>query len=248
VLRGALSNIAWIGRTASMVFGLALVLALVFGVATMAFGANGDFFKVGRSNLASAVSTLTKSGAGPALSLKVDSGAPLAVNSSHKVSNLNSDKLDGMEPSQLPGSVATTKGFAGKLGEIKPTPNGLWLLFGPTVEVTTTSNQRLVGSADATITGSGKVGFFGGLLFDYGLCYYPVDQPLFARNFVGADYTQATTIDSSETGGDVFMSYSPSATVVPGEGTWVVGFCARNPTDKTIQGGHVNGWVQVVNQ
>jgi hypothetical protein len=81
MLRSAASKVAWVGRTASMVFGLALVMALVVGVASMALGANGDFFKVGKVNLASAVSVLTKSGAGPALRLKVDRGAPLAVNS-----------------------------------------------------------------------------------------------------------------------------------------------------------------------
>jgi hypothetical protein len=82
-----------------MVFGLALVLALLFGVAATAFGANGDVFKVGRANLASAVSTLTKSGTGPALSLKADSGPPLAVNRQDKVANLNADQLDGKNQS-----------------------------------------------------------------------------------------------------------------------------------------------------
>ncbi len=95
MLKGALGKAMWVGRTVSAVFGLALVLALVVGAASAAFGANGDFFKVGRSNLASAVSTLTKSGAGPALSLRVDRGAPLAVNSGTKVADLNSDKVDG---------------------------------------------------------------------------------------------------------------------------------------------------------
>jgi hypothetical protein len=95
MLRKAASKVAWVGRTASTVFGLALVLALVVGAASAAFGANGDFFKVGKSNLASAVSVLDKSGAGPALRLLVDSGAPLAVNSSVKVANLNADEVDG---------------------------------------------------------------------------------------------------------------------------------------------------------
>src|SRR5215207_9679851 len=95
MFRSMASKVAWVGRTASMVFGLALVLALMVGVASTAFGANGDFFKVGRSNLASAVSTLTKSGSGPALSLRVGSGAPLAVNSPSKVNRLNADKVDG---------------------------------------------------------------------------------------------------------------------------------------------------------
>jgi hypothetical protein len=93
------SKVAWVGRTASMVFGLALVLALVLGVAATAFGANGDFFKVGKANLASAVSTLTKSGAGPALSLKVGSGPPLRVDSQARVGNLNADQLDGKDQS-----------------------------------------------------------------------------------------------------------------------------------------------------
>jgi len=97
MFRSALSKVAWVGRTASMVFGLALVMALVLGVASMALGANGDFFKVGRANLASAVSVLTKSGAGPALSLRVDSGPALKVNSAAKVTNLNADKLDGKD-------------------------------------------------------------------------------------------------------------------------------------------------------
>ena len=58
---------------------------MVLGLASMAFGANGDFFKVGKPNFASAVSTLSRSGAGPALSLKVGHGKSLAVNSSTKV-------------------------------------------------------------------------------------------------------------------------------------------------------------------
>ena len=78
-----------------------MIGALVLGVATAALGANGDFFKVGRSNFASAVSVLDKSGAGPALRLLVDSGPPLAVNSSARVANLNADKVDSFNASQL---------------------------------------------------------------------------------------------------------------------------------------------------
>ena len=101
MIRSAASKVMWVGRIVSMVFGLALVLALMVGVASMAFGANGDFFKVGKANFASAVSTLSKSGAGPALSLKVGRGKPLAVNSDAKVDKLNADKLDGKNASQI---------------------------------------------------------------------------------------------------------------------------------------------------
>ena len=121
MVRNALSKVAWVGRTASMVFGLALVLALVFGVAAMAFGANGNVFQVGRSNLASAISTLTKSGAGPALSLKVGSGAPLAVNSSARVTKLNADKLDGTDSKTFGTFMATSQNITGGC-----TTAGIW--------------------------------------------------------------------------------------------------------------------------
>jgi hypothetical protein len=101
MLRNAASKVMWVGRATVFVVGLAVILALVLGVATAALGANGDFFRVGQSNFASAVSVLDKSGAGPALRLLVDSGAPLAVNSSTKVSNLNADKVDGKHATQI---------------------------------------------------------------------------------------------------------------------------------------------------
>ena len=101
MLRNAARKVMWVGRATVFVVGLAVILALVLGVATAALGANGDVFRVGQSNFASAVSVLDKSGAGPALRLLVDSGAPLAVNSSTKVSNLNADKVDGKHATQI---------------------------------------------------------------------------------------------------------------------------------------------------
>ena len=86
-------------------FGLALVLALIFEVATAAFGANGDFLKLGKSNTASKVSKLIKQGAGPALDLQVNSGAPLKVNSETKVDKLNADKVDGLDYIGSPGQL-----------------------------------------------------------------------------------------------------------------------------------------------
>jgi hypothetical protein len=100
MIKGAASKVMWVGRATVFLVGLAVIVGLV-GVASTALGANGDFFKVGKANVASAVSTLSKSGAGPALSLKVDHGKPLAVNSSAKVANLNADKLDGQSSTQL---------------------------------------------------------------------------------------------------------------------------------------------------
>jgi hypothetical protein len=101
VLRNAASKVMWVGRATVFLVGLAVILSLVVGAASAAFGANGDAFLLGRRNAESAVSTLTKGGAGPALRLQVGSGAPLAVNSSKQVTNLNADMVDGKDVSQI---------------------------------------------------------------------------------------------------------------------------------------------------
>ena len=113
MVRSALGKVAWVGRTASMVFGLALVLALVVGLADAALGANGQAWILGRVNQATTTTQLNASVAGKAallvanpnkapasraLHLNVAQGkAPMAVNSDTRVRNLNADKLDGHE-------------------------------------------------------------------------------------------------------------------------------------------------------
>jgi hypothetical protein len=105
-----------------MVFGLALVLALLFGVASIALagtGANG-VFNLGVKNTVNVVTQLVSSaGAGPAgpmLSVDNNSSAtgatgleilteagkpPMMVNRTTRVTNLNADRLDGKDSSQL---------------------------------------------------------------------------------------------------------------------------------------------------
>jgi hypothetical protein len=122
MIRIVAAKVMWVGRTAAAVFGLALVLALVFGVASMASGANGQNFILGSlNNAATAVTKLTGNvPGGPALqvtNLKTDVGSralqlnvagnkpPLAVNATAgKATNLNADKIDGQEASAFLGS------------------------------------------------------------------------------------------------------------------------------------------------
>src|SRR4051794_29601472 len=80
---------------------LTVVVALTLATITPAFAANGGNFLLGRSNTASAVTSLIKSGAGPALQLVVPAGQPpLRVNATAgKATNLNADKLDGQDSS-----------------------------------------------------------------------------------------------------------------------------------------------------
>src|SRR5918912_1319871 len=71
MFRSVASKVAWVGRTASMVFGLALVLALVFGVASMALAGTGvgGVFNLGVTNTVNALTKLTGSVAGPSLQI-----------------------------------------------------------------------------------------------------------------------------------------------------------------------------------
>jgi hypothetical protein len=117
MLRSVGRKILWVGRTTSTVFGLALVMALLFGVATMALGATGSKFILGKANSAGDTTQLTSAVAGPvlklvnngtskaasALELSVPSGkAPLKVNSgAGTATNLSADKLDGKNSSSF---------------------------------------------------------------------------------------------------------------------------------------------------
>jgi hypothetical protein len=112
------SRVVWFGRATTFVVGLAVILALVAGVASTALAGTGvrAAFNVGKTNTVNAVSKLVGSVAGPslvvdnnstnsaatALDLHVEAGkAPMKVNSGTKVANLNADKLDGMDAGQL---------------------------------------------------------------------------------------------------------------------------------------------------
>jgi hypothetical protein len=78
MIRSAVSKVMWAGRATVFLVGLAVIMAMVLGVASMALGANGKPFILGKMNTASAVSKLVKSGVGPALQLNVGSGPPWA--------------------------------------------------------------------------------------------------------------------------------------------------------------------------
>ena len=105
-MRGFVSGILWVGRATVFLVGLAVILAVVFGLASTALGANGNPFLLGKENAASQVSRLVKNGPGPALNLKVRAGEPpLAVSAgSGKVANLDADRLDGKSEADFLGA------------------------------------------------------------------------------------------------------------------------------------------------
>jgi hypothetical protein len=118
MIRSAVSKVVWMARATTVVVGVAIMLGLIFGVATSAFGANGGNFILGSlNNTATAITKLTGTvGGGPALQvsnpstatgstaldLQVATGkAPMKVNRTTKVTNLNADLIDGKDSTTI---------------------------------------------------------------------------------------------------------------------------------------------------
>lgn len=131
MLRSVAGKAIRVGRATVFLMGLALMLALVFGVVSTAFGANGGNFILGSvNNTATAITRLTGTvGGGPALrisnpstaagstalDLQVETGkAPMKVDSGTKVTNLNADRVDGKDTTAL---GVTMKSAHGKTGD-----------------------------------------------------------------------------------------------------------------------------------
>jgi hypothetical protein len=120
LMRGML----WLGRSTATVLGLAVMLALVVGLASTALAANGQPFLLGKlTNAATATTRLVGNvAAGPALQVinpntaasargldvLVASGKPpiYVSPSAGKAINLNADKVDSKDASQLEGALA----------------------------------------------------------------------------------------------------------------------------------------------
>ena len=113
-----------IARGTALTLGVALMLALVLGVASTALAGTGvgASFDLGKTNAVNAISKLAGSVAGPslliendsaakgatALNLQVEAGkAPMKVNSGKKVAKLNADKLDNLNASAFVRSTCS---------------------------------------------------------------------------------------------------------------------------------------------
>jgi hypothetical protein len=109
-----------LGKMTVFAVGLAVILAVLLGVATTALAAvPGDPFRLGRINSIDRLSTLVgttanamlrvdNNGTGPALSLEAGAGnPPVVVNAAAgKATNLDADELDGQDSSEfLPAEI-----------------------------------------------------------------------------------------------------------------------------------------------
>lgn len=102
------NGVAMVGRATAFCVGLAVVLAVVLGIASSALAADGKPFVLGRGNVATKVSTLFNKGVGPALGLKVGADqAPLRVNpEAGTATNLSADELDGKDSTDFAAAGA----------------------------------------------------------------------------------------------------------------------------------------------
>jgi hypothetical protein len=122
----------WVGKATVFLVGLAVILALLFGALSVAAAHTGSagLFHLNHNNLTTALSTLTGNVNGAAmrvvnnnagtddtaLDLSVQSGeAPMKVNSTKKVANLNADRIDDREASSFANGVGGVATNADKL-------------------------------------------------------------------------------------------------------------------------------------
>jgi hypothetical protein len=108
----------WVGRATVFLVGLAVVFAVVLGLASVALAGTGvgATFNLGKTNTVNRLSQLVGSTDNPmlsltnkstgadatALTLQVEPGhAPMKVNSGTAVDNLNADQVDGQDVNQI---------------------------------------------------------------------------------------------------------------------------------------------------
>ncbi len=123
MLKAISSRVIWVGRATVFLVGLAVILAVVLGVATTALAGTGvgDTFNLGKVNTVDKISSLIGSvssamlkidnnGTGPALTLQVEPGKqPMTVNSDKRVARLNADTVDGQHASEFWSGLSYTR-------------------------------------------------------------------------------------------------------------------------------------------
>jgi hypothetical protein len=141
-------------------------LVILFGANSFAYAANGTGFLLGRSNSETATATLSNSRGTP-LSLSAPGGhAPLAVNRSALVSNLNAQYTGGLSAVQLQatgGEGFTQPGTNAPINDKSPMVAGTGNLPAGVYYVTATANlivQQADGGAVCYIAkGSNRLSF-----------------------------------------------------------------------------------------
>jgi hypothetical protein len=132
--------------------------------------------------------------------------------------------------------VVTIQTFSGFIPSIAGSSTS-WVFAGPTALLTTTAGQRMTASAEAPLgLASG-----GPQYVQIDMCYQPSGGGTLA-NFAGFNYSITQM-------GTVRIPYAVAGSVLPGAGTWNVGYCVMNNYGSIAisNNDYVNGWVMVTN-
>lgn len=121
-------------RTKSALAVVGAACLLVIGANAVSVAATGQSFILGKSNSANTATTLSRTTAGPVLQVNSTSttGVPMRIKGNGLVANLNADRVDGLQASQLRTSVDTFEisptGFSGSNFSMPiPLPVGRYL-------------------------------------------------------------------------------------------------------------------------
>jgi len=141
-----------------------------------------------------------------------------------------------------PQGIVATSTLSGRIETISASVRQIlqFVFAGPTVDITTTALQRITGAVQAPLgtTTSGLASF------NYDLCYRTAGTSDTLMNFTGANPSSG---EVSDTAGR--LSFTAAASVVPGAGTWQVGYCVLNSGTIDLNNNDmVNGWVIVTEE
>jgi hypothetical protein len=152
---------------------------------------------------------------------------------------------EGPEGPEGPTSISSVATLSSAVGNINPstTSSPYQFIGSPNTRptVTTDDTQRIVGSAHANLSVLNALDDNHDDFY-YGLCYQKSDSATvneFKPNaFISGELETKLKV------------YSASQSVVPGAGTWKVGFCVNNsqPINRIDIGNAVSGWFMVVNE
>ena len=215
MLRSAASKVMWMGRATVFLVGLAVILAIIFGAASTALGKNGNPFILGKAtNTATKVTGLigkvatgsalsvNNTRGGPALELKVgdptampaippNDVAPMTVNSTKKVDNLNADSLDDMDSTEFAPSAVESWHEVGQTGE--PAFENGWQNLGDSRTATAAFYKDPWGVVH--LKGTVKSGSNGSTIFTLPCGYGPDKDQNFTVVSYGANTSNVGILD-----------------------------------------------------
>lgn len=141
----------------------------------------------------------------------------------------------GPQGPQGPSGVVATGTISGLVG-IAAGSSTAWVFAGPTINVTTTATELITGAVQAPLgTIATEVASF-----KYDLCYRAAGSSVAPVNFAGAN-ASAGEVTSAAT-----VPFPAMGSVMPGSGTWEVGYCLLNSGAASLDhNDFANGWIIV---